>query len=61
MYPGGRCLTRRGEACGGGRGVGGVVDGYGDRTRATGGLTLGMGRDWRVASAFSAGRLNALR
>lgn len=54
MYPDARCLTSRGEAEGGGNGVGGVVDGYGDSVRKTGGWVLGIGRDCNVASAFSA-------
>lgn len=56
MKPGGICLTKRGSADGGGRGVGkSVVAGYGERARGTEVCRPGIGRDWRVARAFSAG------
>ena len=47
-------MTIRGDADGGGRGVGGVVDGYGDNVSRAGGCVLGIGRPCNVASAFSA-------
>jgi len=53
-YPRGRCLTKRGKADGGGRGVGGFVGGYGDNTRVIFWATSGIGLPWRVANAFSA-------
>jgi hypothetical protein len=54
VYPGGRSFTSRGWAAGGGKGVGGIVVGKGERLSVTEGVTSGIGLAWRVASAFSA-------
>ena len=47
-------MTTRGWALGGGNGVGGVVEGYGESVRRAGCCRPGTGRPCNVARAFSA-------
>ena len=42
MNSSGKCLINRGNAAGGGNGVGGSVGGYGERTKGTGVDSSGM-------------------